>query len=173
MRRCTFLALSALMLAAPSLVAAQEDPIVVYIVRHAERADDGAAATDDPPLSTAGWERAYLLARMLADAGLTQIHSSDFIRTRSTGLPTSESTGLDIESYDLRDLVGFGRRLRATPGRHLVVGHSNSSVSLLEVLGGAPEDPIAPLEYDRLYIVTLAEGRTTSVLIRFGNRYDG
>lgn len=173
MHRRSFLALSGLMLAAPSLVAAQEDPIVVYVVRHAERADDGAATTDDPPLSTAGWERAYLLARMLADAGLTQIHSTNFARTRSTGQPTSEATGLGIEPYDPRDLPGFARRLGTTPGRHLVVGHSGSSASLVEALGGPPSDPIAPLEYDRLYIVTLVEGRTSSVLIRFGNRYDG
>ena len=173
MRRRIFLALSGLVLAAPALVAAQEDPIVVYIVRHAERADDGAEATDDPPLSTAGWERAYLLARVLADAALTRIHSTDFMRTRSTGQPTSEATGLDIESYDPYDLTGFAQRLSAMPGRHLVVGHSETTPSLVEALGGDPSDPIEPLEYDRLYIVTLVEGRASSVLIRFGNWYDG
>jgi len=173
MRRDTFLVLCGLALAAPSLVDAQEDPIVVYIVRHAERSDDGATATGDPPLSPAGWERAYLLARVLADAGLTRIHSSDFIRTRATGQPTSEATGLEIESYDPRGLPDFAQRLSTTRGRHLVVGHSNTSTQLVELLGGPPGDPIAPLEYDRLYIVTLLEGRASSVLIRFGDRYDG
>jgi phosphohistidine phosphatase SixA len=173
MRRDIFLVLCGLALAVPSLVNAQEDPIVVYIVRHAERADDGATATDDPPLSAAGWERADLLARVLADAGLTRIHSTDFVRTRSTGQPTSEATGLDIESYDPRDLANFAGRLSTTPGRHLVVGHSDTSAHLVEVLGGPPSDPIAPLEYDRLYIVTLVEGRASSVLIRFGDPYDG
>jgi phosphohistidine phosphatase SixA len=173
MRRSTFLALSGLVLAAPALVAAQEEPIVVYLVRHAERADDGATGTADPPLSTAGWERAYLLARVLGDAGLTRIHSTDFVRTRSTGQPTSEATGLDIESYDSSDLIGFARQLRAMPGRHLVVGHSQSTPDLVEALGGDPSEPMAPLEYDRLYIVSLYESGASTVLIRFGNRYDG
>ena len=177
MRRRIFLALAALVVAAPAFVAAQDDPIVVYLVRHAERADDGAdpgmATTDDPPLSTAGWERAYLLARVLADAGLTAIHSTDRKRTRWTGQPTSEATGLEIESYDQSDVIGFARRLSAMPGRHLVLGHSNTIPQLVEALGGDPGDPIEKLEYDRLYIVSLIDGGASTVLIRFGNRYHG
>ena len=177
MRRHIFLALTALVLAAPELVTAQEDPIVVYLVRHAERADDGGGAdmvtTDDPPLSTAGQERSYLLAMVLADAELTKIHSTDLKRTRWTGQPTSEMTGLDIELYDPSDLTGFARRLGAMPGRHLVVGHSNTLPQLIEALGGNPGDPIERLEYDRLYIVSIIEGKVGTVLIRFGNRYHG
>ena len=177
MRRRIFLALAALVLAAPALAAAQEEPIVVYLVRHAERADDGAnpgmAVTDDPPLSAAGWERSYLLARVLADAELTRIHSTDRKRTRSTGQPTSEATGLEIEAYDPSDIIAFARRLSAMPGRHLVLGHSDTTPQLVEALGGDPGDPIEKLEYDRLYIVSLIEGGASTVLIRFGNRYHG
>ena len=177
MRRHIFLALTALVLAAPVLVTAQEDSIVVYLVRHAERADDGGGAdmvtTEDPPLSTAGQERSYLLARVLADAELTKIHSTDLKRTRWTGQPTSEMTGLDIELYDPSDLTGFAQWLGTTPGRHLVVGHSNTLPQLIEALGGNPGDPNERLEYDRLYIVSIIEGKVGTVLIRFGNRYHG
>ena len=75
MRRRTFLALSGLMLAAPSLVAAQEDPIVVYIVRHAERADDGAAATDDPPLSAVSADPDFQpLENLLSESDIVTLH---------------------------------------------------------------------------------------------------
>jgi len=75
----------------------------VFLVRHAERAEDG---TPDPPISDAGEARARLLAEMLRDAGLTRIHTTDYIRTRATGRPTARAVGLDMELYDPEDLAG-------------------------------------------------------------------
>jgi phosphohistidine phosphatase SixA len=178
MRRRVFIAALLTLLTAPALgslwtpssLAAQTEPTVVYLVRHAERAEDG---TKDPPISEAGWARARLLAEMLVDAGITRIHSTDFKRTRATGQPTAEALGLEIESYDPRDLPGFATELASTPGRHLVLGHSNTTPSLVAALGGAPGDPIEEMEYDRLYIVTLEDGRASTVLIRFGEKFAG
>jgi len=59
------------------------------------------------------------------------------------------------------------------PGRHLVLGHSNTTPQLVEALGGEPGAPIEEMEYDRLYIVTLMDGRTSTVLLRFGSPYEG
>lgn len=168
MRRRTFLALAAL-LATAIPAQAQEEPVVVYLVRHAERADDG---TDDPPISDAGWERSRLLATMLADAGITRIHTTDYRRTRSTGVPTAEVTGLAPWLYDAGNLSGFAEQLRRTPGRHLVLGHSNTMPQLVEALGGDPGGPIEEMEYDRLYVVTLQGGRASTVLLRFGAPYE-
>ncbi len=155
------------MLAAPAAAAGQSDATVVYLVRHAERAEDG---TSDPVISLNGWDRARLLAEMLRDAGLTNIHTTDFRRTRSTGRPTAEATGLAMEVYDARDLDGFSERLRGMPGRHLVLGHSNTTPRLVSLLGGDPGSPIEEMEYDRLYIVTLTDDGASTVLIRFGKR---
>jgi probable phosphoglycerate mutase len=174
----TGLLLSALLLA-PILsggLEAQEET-VLFLVRHAERADDGgqdpAMATDphmaeDPHLSEAGRSRALLLAGMLRDARLTHIHSTDFRRTRETAQPTAQASGLDISLYDSSDPEGFAARLRSTPGRHLIVGHSNSTPNLIRALGGDPGPPIESLEYDRLYILTLLPEGTRTVLLRFG-----
>lgn len=149
---------------------AQTDPTVVLLVRHAERAEDG---TDDPPISDIGRERARLLADMLRDADVTHIHTTDLRRTRATGRPTAEGAGLDMLVYDPGDLEAFAQELRATPGRHLVLGHSNTTPQLVEALGGAPGPPIEELEYDRLYVVTLAPDGTSTVRVRFGRLYDG
>jgi len=170
MRRRVFLGLATALLFAPVVLAAQDEPIVVYLVRHSERAEDG---TNDPPISEAGWERSRLLATMLADADLTRIHSTDFKRTRSTGQPTAEATGLDIVSYDPRDLSGFAERLQGMPGRHLVLGHSNTTPQLVAALGGEAGDPIEEMEYDRLYVVTIVGDRVSTVLLRFGAPYEG
>lgn len=149
----------------PMPAAAQEQPTVIFLVRHAERAEDG---TNDPPISGAGQERARLLAGLLADAELTHIHTTDYKRTRQTAGPTAEAAGLDAELYDPRDLASFAGILRRTPGRHLVVGHSNTTPQLVAALGGDAHGEISEFEYDRLYIVTIAGGTVSTVLLRFG-----
>lgn len=149
---------------------AQETPTVVYLVRHAERAEDG---TSDPAISASGRERSALLAEMLRDAGITAIHTTDLRRTRMTGRPTAEASGLTMDVYDPRDLDGFADRLRSTPGRHLILGHSNTTPQLVEALGGDPGTPIEEMEYDRLYVVTLTDRGVSTVLLRFGARYEG
>lgn len=150
--------------------AAQLEPTVVFLVRHAERAEDG---TSDPPISDAGRARARLVAEMLRDAELTRIHTTDYRRTRATGRPTAEAHGLEMELYDPSDLAAFSDRLRASPGRHLVLGHSNTTPALAEALGGDPGEPIDEFEYDRLYIVTLTPEGASTVLLRFGDRLEG
>jgi broad specificity phosphatase PhoE len=166
----------ALLLAGAAPLTAQDDPVIVYLVRHAERADDGAPAsammTDDPPLSEAGRERAGELALLLGSVGLTHVYSTDYARTRATALPTSEAAGLPIELYDSEELEGFARRLLATPGTHLVVGHSDTTPELVRALGGDPGEPIARFEYDRIYVVfVLPGGAAGTSLFRYGSPY--
>jgi probable phosphoglycerate mutase len=164
------LLLIASLVAAPEAAPAQTDATVVYLVRHAERHEDG---TNDPPLSEAGWQRAALLAETLRDAALTHIHTTDLKRTRGTGRPTADRTGLAMTTYDPSDLAGFATRLHATSGRHLVLGHSNTTPELVASLGGEPGTPIAEMEYDRLYIVTITAAGVSTVLVRFGQRFEG
>lgn len=164
-RRMIGLAILALAGVAPAL-AAQTAPTVVYLVRHAETAPDG---TRDPALSEAGRERAVQLAHVLSDAGIGRIHSTDLRRTRKTGGPVLELKGLELELYDPFDLTSFAARLRAAGGRHLVLGHSNTTPALVEALGGEAGPAIAESEYDRLYILTLLpDGAASTTLLRYG-----
>jgi phosphohistidine phosphatase SixA len=158
-------------------VAAQTETLI-FLVRHAERADDGPEGNrmaldpqmaEDPPLSAAGRDRADLLATMLSDAGITHIHSTDYRRTRETAAPTAGGTGIEIAVYDASDLEGFANKLRSTPGRHLVVGHSNTTPGLVRALGGDAGPPIEPLEYDRLYLLMVSESDARTILFRFGS----
>ena len=162
--RLLWVLLLALCVAAPNHAEAQNNATVVYLVRHAEKVD----ASRDPALTTAGNARAALLSEMLRDAGLTQIHSTDLERTRETATPVARRTGLEVSLYDPSDLEGFAQMLRATSGRHLVSGHSDTTPKLVRLLGGESSD-IPDHEYDRLYVLTLRpDGGTTTVLIRFG-----
>lgn len=138
---------------------------VIYLVRHAERAEDGTA---DPPISGAGEARAALLAHVLGDAGITRVLSTDYRRTRSTAEPLADRLGLAVEAYDPRDLVGLAAALR-TGSRTLVVGHSNTTPELVAALGGDPGTPAGEPEYDRLYVVTLIHDGAVTALLRYGD----
>jgi len=150
-------------------VAGQETaPTIIYLVRHAERATDHPS---DPTLSAEGSARALELARLLADAPLTRIFSTDFRRTRLTAAPVAEAHGLEVELYEPRGegLGAAAEMLRSTPGHHLVVGHSNTTPELVAALGGDPVSAIEEMEYDRIYLVVVdRDGRVSSTLLRFG-----
>ena len=156
-RALAALAILAALPVAPAPAAAQlgqplvAEPTVVYAVRHAETVDDGS----DPGLSDAGRARAERLARMLSDAGLTHVHSTPYRRTRETAGIVAEALGLEVAEYDPRELRGFAASVATEGGRHLVVGHSNTTPALVQMLGGDPGGPMSESEYGRVYQVTI------------------
>jgi phosphohistidine phosphatase SixA len=159
----------------PLPAASQEDGdvAVVYLVRHAEKSDDDPR---DPALTPAGEQRAAELARVLADAGVTDVHSTPYERTLSTAEPVAAAAGVSVEVYDPGDAEAVASLVEhlARPGRHVVSGHSNTTPALVEALGGDPVSPISDDEYDRLYLVTIvADGTVSSVLLRYGEPYGG
>ena len=150
------------------LPASTSQPLVVFPVRHGEKSDRGK----DPQLSVAGRERAVILANILRNAKIEYIHSSDYIRTRETAAPTAAGYGLEVELYDPRDLPALVEILRKLGSRHLVVGHSTTTPSMVELLGGEPNSAINEDEFDRLYIVTIGrDGAASSVMINYGEPY--
>jgi len=146
-----------------------QEAVVVYLVRHAEKADDG---TNDPPLAIAGRIRVQTLKALLADVDLTHVHTTDWKRTRDTARPFAERAALEMAVYDPRELETLAAEIMAAPGRHLVAGHSNTTPQLVAALGGNPLGPIDELEYDRLYVLVIQPGETTvTTVLRFGEPY--
>ena len=145
------------------------NPLMVLLVRHAEKAD----SSEDPELTDLGRARASALAEILRDAEIEHVHSSDYIRTKSTAAPTAAKHGLEVELYDARNLNSLVEEIRETGGRHLVVGHSNTTPTVVELLGGTPGSAInEPGEFDRLYIVNICKhGTVNTVLVRYGEPY--
>lgn len=163
------LAAAVLALVAPADGGAQT---VVYLVRHAEptMAAMGAGASRDPELNLAGQTRALALRHVLEQAGITEILSTDFHRTRQTVTPLADALGLTVKTYDPRNLPGLADRLKHTPGRFVVAGHSNTTPELVGLLGGDPGEPInESYEFDRLYQVVIgADGTVVSTILRYG-----
>src|SRR5688572_1986991 len=71
--------------------------VVLYVVRHAEKATSPAS---DPPLTDAGRARAEDLARTLADVPLAGVHSTATTRTRTTAAAAASARKLEVQVYD-------------------------------------------------------------------------
>jgi len=143
----------------------QAEMKVIFLVRHAEKMTTGS----DPDLTAAGQLRAEALAGLLKDADIRHVHSTDFTRTRNTAMPIAAAAGLTVNIYDPSALSTLATTLRATKGRHLVVGHSNTTTKMVKLLGGDPGSPIDDgSEFDRVYVLSVTPGgAVNTVLLRY------
>jgi probable phosphoglycerate mutase len=148
---------------------------VVYVVRHAERSDGAPAAgqamtapANDPPLSAEGHARAARLAAMLRSAGIAQIFSTEYQRTRQTAAPLAKALNLEVTTSPSREPDALLLHIRQAKGNVLVVGHSNTVPDVLKRLGVKDPITIGDSEYDNLFIVTRpVSGEPILVRLRF------
>ena len=163
------LGLPLLLMASFSQIGLCQEPLVIFLVRHAEKVDN----SNDPPLSPTGNARANTLARRLADAKIQYLHSTDYIRTKKTASPLAEKSSLKVDLYNAGDLPALVKKLKGQGGRHLVVGHSNTTPKLVKLLGGEAGSKIYDKEYDRLYILTFFKNEAIStVMMRYGDPFE-
>jgi broad specificity phosphatase PhoE len=130
---------------------------VVFLVRHAERADAGMAAAKmagaDPELSDVGKARATALAALLKDAKIAAIFTTEYKRTRDTAQPLATATGIAAAAVDSKDAAGLIARVKASAGNVLVVGHSNTVPDVIKALGVTEPVAIADDQFDNLFVV--------------------
>lgn len=126
----------------------------IYVSRHGEKA---VSDSKDPPLAPAGEVRARHIAVMLKDAGIKQVFSTPYQRTRSTAAPTAAQFGLTVQTYDPGKQAEFAKQVRGMGGNMLLVGHSNTIRELVQQLGGEAGGEIADDEYSRLYHLTVTD----------------
>ena len=150
-------AATVLVLVSAAGVAAQP---TIILVRHAERADaatGGPAMTaNDPDLSAAGRARAETLARMLKDAKVTAIFTTEYRRTQQTAAPLAKAIGVTPAAVPSKDVAGLIGKLESAQGVVLVVGHSNTIPEIIKSLGIAEPLTIGDGEFDNLFVVQRA-----------------
>lgn len=151
--------------------AAQNAPgtVVAYLVRHAEKANDG---TSDPHLTPVGEARARTLASVLGDSGITTIVVTQLQRTRETAMPffaaraipvvTIAIAGNTIAAY--ADSVAHLAALAKGP--ILVIGHSNTIPLVIAALGGPKGVVVCDAQNADLFIVRRRVGESTATMTR-------
>lgn len=101
-----------------------------YFVRHFEK-----QIGDNPHLTKIGQARAKQLAEFFASKEIHAIYSTHYNRTQQTATPVAESKSLEILTYNPSQLSEFAEELKSL-NFVLVVGHSNTTPELLELMGG-------------------------------------
>jgi broad specificity phosphatase PhoE len=147
----------------------------IVVVRHAEKSTDDPR---DPSLSAAGQERARDLSAVLKDAGITDIYTTQYKRTRQTAEPLAQQSGIAILERPINAANSatyapdLAREIltRSAGKSVLVVGHSNTVPDIVKSLSGRAVPPITDAEYDHIYIVIIpASGSARLMQVRFGN----
>jgi broad specificity phosphatase PhoE len=126
----------------------------IFFVRHAEKAQSGGK---DPALSEAGVARAEMLAKILKDAAITAVYTTEFKRTQQTAVPLAKALGINLTTVPASDITALVSKLRDGKENALVVGHGNTIPELIKALEIATPINIGENDYDNLFIVTLDE----------------
>lgn len=148
-------------------VALQEEATTVVVVRHAEKA---VGQGDDPDLSEAGQQRARLLSRMLAQAGVSRLYATQYKRTQQTLQPLAEQSNLEIAVIDAGDMAGLVDRVKqeSPGGTAVIAGHSNTVPMIIKEMGAPNELVITEEQYDDLFVVTLQGGSAHLTHLQYG-----
>ena len=150
----------------------------VFLVRHAEKA---TTPPEDPPLTEAGNSRAQQLARLLEQAGIKAIYTSQFLRTKQTVEPLAKSLGItptlipikmnpsnprEISQQSIKDIT---EKIQERAGEAaLVVGHSNTVPEVIKMLGVSEPVSIDEREFGNLFIVTVyAKGKAHVARLKY------
>ncbi|ALS99335.1 SixA phosphatase family protein [Lacimicrobium alkaliphilum] len=131
----------------------------LYLLRHAEKQDDGSK---DPSLTDDGRQQGLRLARLLQHGDIQRIYSTDYRRTRETVAALSELTGIDVQVYDPSDLNTFARALQQRGENAVIVGHSNTTPQLIGILGGEAK-AMSESDYGDLYQLQIHQSNVITV----------
>ncbi|MBA3673394.1 MAG: histidine phosphatase family protein [Chitinophagaceae bacterium] len=129
----------------------------IYIVRHAEKSAEPAS---DPHLTTDGKFRAEILKDILKDKKIKAIFSTEKNRTMETAAPLSRLLNIAVQYYRNDTLPGFLKTVAKLKKNSLIVGHSNTTVTMIsslrlpQTITYIPED-----DYDNFFIIKVKNGR--------------
>ena len=120
----------------------------VYVTRHMDRAPG-----EDPSLNDKGTARAQMLAEVLHAANIKAIFATATKRAQETATPLATRLNLPITTYNPRDTDALAAAVTAAGGPVLIVGHSNTTASLVAKFGGTKPAELGEGDYGTLFVV--------------------
>ena len=131
----------------------KENSTTYYLIRHAEKENDG---TKNPHLSKKGLERVEKLKTFFAYKKIDAVYSTDYWRTKETGIPIAEINSLSIELYNPTFLKIDSLIKKDKHKNVLIVGHSNTTPFLVnEILNESKYQVISENLYNEIFIVKI------------------
>ena len=149
-----------------SLISYAQEITTYYFIRHAEKLR--IDKTDkNPNLNFNGYKRAEAWKDVFSDVPFDAIYSTDYNRTKLTAKPTATSKNLPILLYNPNMMYSEAFQNNTKGKTVLVVGHSNTTnVFVNKILGIEKYDEINDNNNSNLYIVTISDGKISSILLK-------
>lgn len=123
-------------------------PFEIYLVRHAEKLQ---SADKDPVLSPCGLAQAKAMATLIPTA-LNIIYHSGYQRTQLTAQQVaSTQPNAKLKAYNANDLPVLAAEILQQDDAVLVVGHSNTTPELIQLLSQLPAPQITEQDYGVVY----------------------
>jgi broad specificity phosphatase PhoE len=134
----------------------------VILIRHAERLA-APPGNNDPHLSAAGKARAKLLVRVLSQANVSAIYTSNFVRTIETAQPLADALGISpIKASDAED-IKKDILLKHAGKTVLVVGHTDTVPEVIQLFGDNSGHEIDEDEFDNMFVATVLDESSVRV----------
>jgi len=147
--------------------------MMIFALRHADRVSESIDA-----LSDIGKVRADLLARVLAQSGITNAYCSDAKRTRDTIAPLEALLGAQMKVHEVPlgssstngHVQAIVTALNASPAGSTaaVIGHSDTIGLIIKALTNKAIAPIGPKEFDKLFVLSIPAGSPSLTLLKYG-----
>jgi broad specificity phosphatase PhoE len=149
-----------------TLISYSQEVTTYYFIRHAEKLR--IDKTDkNPNLNYNGYKRAEAWKDVFSNISFDAVYSTDYNRTKLTAKPTADSNNLPILLYNPNSMYSEAFKNNTKGKTVLVVGHSNTTnVFVNKILGVEKYEEINDNNNSNLYIVTITDGKSSSVLLK-------
>lgn len=145
MKYLVFISVLLLTLVATTVTAAPEK---IMLFRHGEK-----AAGKNPHLTSVGKRRAaHLVSLIKADEKVT-IFSSDYNRTKEMAADLVRAFDKPAIIYDARDLKRLKAQVMALTGTVVIIGHSNTTPNLAELLSNDKVAAMPETQFNRYFVL--------------------
>ncbi len=123
----------------------------LILLRHAEKLSDSS----DPALTKAGQQRAVCIANWLSGqefaSQIEVIYSSNYRRTLATAAAIASKLGVPIRLYSARKLEEVAEHLRQNNISTVIVGHSNTTPKLVEIMSQDSVNKMSESNYNSFW----------------------
>ena len=137
------------------------DAATFYLLRHAEK-----QTGDNPELTAQGQKRAGRVAKLLLLTDIQAVYSTDYQRTRQTAEPIAQVKNLPVQLYNPKPLKQFAQKLIDLNENAIIVGHSNTTPELVNLLSGHTVPAMDEGTFNLIYqVITIPDSADKKALI--------